>query len=68
MFLCCEIVYFKTNSICFNLGNSVFKYLLCVSKDGDFGQKISLKVAFILASWGVVKATFLNTRNYSILY
>ena len=40
----------------------------CVSKDGDFVQKIELKVAFILASWGVVKATFLNTRNYSILY
>ena len=41
----------------------MFKYLLCVSKDGDFGQKISLKVAFILASWGVVNVTFFEYKK-----
>ena len=41
----------------------MFKYLLCVSKDGDFVQKIELKVAFILASWGVVNVTFFEYKK-----
>ena len=42
----------------------MFKYLLCVSKDGDFDQKIELKVAFILASWGVVNVTFFEYKKW----
>ena len=57
LFLCCEIVYFKTNSICFNLGNSVFKYLLCVSKIKAYNH-IKIKVTLRSDFFGLWECDF----------